>query len=360
MATDSTHLLPSDTSVEADSDMAGSAPDFASVQLAAASGDAPIPVKLPHGNQIVVIPVKPGQTIELPTDSPDGLYAKLGADGNLAIVVDGRTIILQGYAAANEEAPIKVVTNDGDVVDITEVVAGTSPDLDIQTAAGPGEGVGPQGNTDATGTGIYDPFAAGPLLGGFDAVGVLGATALQYKTIDDKHELFTHDEANNLPQDIVIVPHTPVAEDGSLLVDEDDLASGTADGPQDDPGSHIASGAVVVNFGLDGPAATNPIVLKDIAPGTPSGLFALGGGVDPTVPGGEVLLFLDAPSGGTQVLHGFVGAVEYITLTINTSTGEFEVVEDRSDDSMRVKALPFPERQLISKARHEHVRHVAV
>src|SRR6185312_210337 len=69
------------------------------------------------------------------------------------------------------------------------------------------------------------------------------------------------------------------------------------------------------------------IVLKDIAPGTPSGLFALGGGVDPTVPGGEVLLFLDAPSGGTQVLHGFVGAVEYITLTINTSTGEFEVVQ---------------------------------
>src|SRR6185436_381734 len=130
MATDSTHLLPSDTSGETNSDMAAG-PDYSSIQLAAASGDAPIPVKLPHGNQIVVIPVKPGQTIELPTDSPDGLYAKLGADGNLAIVVDGRTIILQGYAAANEEAPIKVVTNDGDVVDITEVVAGTSPDLDI-------------------------------------------------------------------------------------------------------------------------------------------------------------------------------------------------------------------------------------
>src|SRR6185503_18613055 len=104
MATDSTHLLPGDTSVETDTDMSSGSPDMGGVQLAAASGDAPIPVQIPGGQQVVVIPVKPGQTVELPTDSTDGLLAKLGADGNLAIVVDGRTIILQGYAAANEEA----------------------------------------------------------------------------------------------------------------------------------------------------------------------------------------------------------------------------------------------------------------
>jgi hypothetical protein len=142
MATDSTHLLTSDTSVESDTDMSAGSSDLGSVQLAAAAPDATIPVNIPRGQQVVVIPVRPGQTIELPTDSVNGLLAKLGADGNLAIVVDGRTIILQGYAEANAESPIKIVTNDGDVVDIAEVIVATNPDvaLDIQTAAGPAAG----------------------------------------------------------------------------------------------------------------------------------------------------------------------------------------------------------------------------
>jgi hypothetical protein len=137
MATDSTHLPSSDTGLESDSDfsMAGQSPDFASVQLAAATGDTPVPVHLPQGAKIVVIPVKPGQTIELPTDSPDGLLAKLGADGNLAIVVDGRTIILKGYAEANAESPIKIVTNDGDAVDVNEVIVATNPDIEGEATA---------------------------------------------------------------------------------------------------------------------------------------------------------------------------------------------------------------------------------
>jgi hypothetical protein len=218
MATDSTHLLPSDTSVETDSDMA-SGPDFASVQLAAATSDAPIPVKLPQGQQIVVIPVQPGQTIELPTDSVNGLLAKLGSDGNLAIVVDGRTIILQGYAEANAESPIKIVTNDGDLVDVAEVILATNPDVavDIQTAAGPAA-AGAQGGTDggdAAGSGIFIPFAAGPLLGGFDAAGVLGATELQYKNIDDDRVLFPileEGESDPGDGDIDIEPETVVGE----------------------------------------------------------------------------------------------------------------------------------------------------
>ena len=129
MATDSTHLLPSDTSVETDFDMAAGGPDFAGVQVAAATGDAPIAVKLPQGQQIIVIPVQQGQTIELPIDSVNGLLAKLGSDGNLAIVVDGRTIILQGYAEANAESPIKIVTNDGDLIDANEVIVATNPGI---------------------------------------------------------------------------------------------------------------------------------------------------------------------------------------------------------------------------------------
>ena len=144
-------------------------------------------VDLPKGKTIVLLPVQPGQTIELPTDSTGSLLAKIGPEGNLAIVVDGRTIILQGFLEANEESPIKLVTNDGDTVDIVDVIAATDPSLDIQTAAGPA--TGGQGDS-ADGSGIYIPFLVGPGLGGIDAEGILNPTELQYRLIDDTRELF--------------------------------------------------------------------------------------------------------------------------------------------------------------------------
>ena len=52
--------------------------------------------------------------MRLPTDSTDGVLAKIGPEGNLALVVDGRTIILQGFLKANDQSPIKIVTSDGD------------------------------------------------------------------------------------------------------------------------------------------------------------------------------------------------------------------------------------------------------
>src|SRR5688572_7421806 len=329
MATDSTHLLPGDSSIGTDSDMSAGSPDLGSVQLAAAPADAPIPVNIPLGQQAVVIPVKPGQTIELPTDSVNGLLAKLGADGNLAIVVDGRTIILQGYADANAESPIKIVTNDGDVVDIAEVIVATSPDvaLDIETAAGPAAGA--QGGTGAPGSGIFVPLAAGPLLGGFDGEGVLKATQLAYKSIDDERVIFVVDkEGNNLPQDIIIVPDDgqPVANDGAFLLDEDFLKDGNHDlpapSPQDNDGSAFASGTVVVNFGLDGPRAVDPIVMNDLVGGNgvPSGLF--------TTNGTPILLHLDAPAGGSQVLHGYLanpGVDDAFVLILDTQTGHFGI-----------------------------------
>src|SRR5262245_47172010 len=248
MATDSTHLLPGDTSVETDTDMA-SGPDYSSLQLAAASPDAPIPVPLPQGKQVVVIPVKPGQTIELPTDSTDGLLAKLGADGNLAIVVDGRTIILQGYLQANDEAPIKIVTSDGDLVDITEVIAGTMPDLDIETAAGPAAAGAQAGTT--TGGGIFVPFAAGALLGGFDGEGVLKATQLAYKNIDDDRVLFTLDEEGEEPAP---TPEISIgAESGldTICVPEDSQGEAVAVHASTDATSHLTT-IVISGFPIGG------------------------------------------------------------------------------------------------------------
>src|SRR5262245_48866181 len=148
---------------ELDPNISDSDWNVAEVQLTVADAAR---VTLPQGQRVVVVPVTPGEQVELPTDSPDGLLAELGPQGNLAIVVDGRTIILQGYAAANEESPVHIVTNDGDTVDVAAVIAETDPSLDIQTAAGPAAG-SPGAGTDS-GSGIFVPFPVGTLLGGFD------------------------------------------------------------------------------------------------------------------------------------------------------------------------------------------------
>src|SRR5262245_32961167 len=147
MATDSTNLSQGETRLDVASDMGASDLDPAAVQVAEAPGGQP--VELPEGSQVVTIPVQPGQTIEIPTDGTGGVLAKIGPEGNLAIVVDGRTIILQGYLTANDEAPVKVVTDDGDNIDVAELIAATDPALDIQTAAGPAAGA--QGGTDSSG-----------------------------------------------------------------------------------------------------------------------------------------------------------------------------------------------------------------
>ncbi len=151
-------------------------------------------VTLPQGaQQTVVVPVQPGETVQLPTADEQDLLAEIGPEGNLAIVIDGRTVILQGYAQANDEAPITVVTTDGDVVDVAGVVASTDPSIEIQTAAGPA--AGPQGGTGGAGNGIFVPFPADGPLGGFDGAGILDPTALAYKLItDDSKRFFDLDE----------------------------------------------------------------------------------------------------------------------------------------------------------------------
>jgi VCBS repeat-containing protein len=189
MATDSTNLPLGETNVDAGTDMTGSELDLTAVQLAQVEGAQPI--ELPKGNQVVLIPVKPGQVIELPTDTTDGLLAKIGPEGNLAIVIDGRTIILQGYVQANEQSPVKLVTNDGDPVDAAEVVAATDPTLDIQTAAGPATN---PGDTAPDSSGIFVPFGPGADLGGLHAAGILDPTALAYKLIDDDRKEFDLEE----------------------------------------------------------------------------------------------------------------------------------------------------------------------
>jgi Ca2+-binding RTX toxin-like protein len=174
---------------ELDSSIADNDWNVAEVQLAVANAAR---VSLPQGQTVVAVPVTPGERVELPTDSADGLLAELGPQGNLAIVVDGRTIILQGYAAANDESPVSIVTSDGEQIDVAFVLSETDPSLDIQTAAGPAAGSPSAGA--GGGSGIFTPFPVGPQLGGFDGEGVLGGTALQYKVIDNSAKTFDLDD----------------------------------------------------------------------------------------------------------------------------------------------------------------------
>lgn len=189
MTSDGTLYSRDERASELDSNIADGEWNVADVQLTVADAAR---VTLPQGQRVVVVPVTPGERVELPTDSADGLLAELGPQGNLAIVVDGRTIILQGYAEANEESPVTIVTNDGDQIDVAFVLAETDPSLDIQTAAGPA--AGSAGGGAEGGSGIFVPLPVGPLLGGFDAEGVLGATALQYKLIDNSAKTFDLDD----------------------------------------------------------------------------------------------------------------------------------------------------------------------
>jgi VCBS repeat-containing protein len=199
MATDSTNLPQGELNFDAGTDMAGSEQEFGAVQLAQVTADGGQPVQLPQGQRVILVPVQPGQTLTLPTDSAAGLLAKIGPEGNLAIVVDGRTIILQGYVNANDQSPVRIVTTDGEEIDVADVVAATDPALDIQTAAGPATG----DTGDTAGNGIFVPFEPGQGPGLIGAEGVLGATALQYKLIDDERRLFTREEDTG-PTDIEI------------------------------------------------------------------------------------------------------------------------------------------------------------
>ena len=198
MATDSTNL-PNELNTDAGSDMAGNELEFGAVQVAQVTADGGQPVQLPQGQRVVLIPVQPGQTLTLPTDTQNGLLAKIGPEGNLSIVVDGRTIIFQGYVDANNQTPVRIVTTGGEEIDVADVVAATDPTLNIQTAAGPA--TGDQG--DDAGNGIFVPFQVGPGPGLIGAEGVLGATALQYRLIDDEREEFVQDEDTG-PSDIQI------------------------------------------------------------------------------------------------------------------------------------------------------------
>ena len=145
---------------------------------------------------MVQVQVTPGETVQLPFPT-DGLVARLGENGNLAVKVGDVTVILLGYAEATGQADIILLGSDGRAVDVAAVLASTDPNLDIQTAAGQGadQGAGVDNNG-----GLFSPFDPAAGIGGLNAVGGLDPTALNYNLVNREFpELIEDDEVDTVP-----------------------------------------------------------------------------------------------------------------------------------------------------------------
>jgi hypothetical protein len=130
-------------------------------------------VEIPQGENVVRVPVTPGEVVELPFPA-DSQFLAREDNGNLAIKVGDITVILQGYVEAAGTNPPVIEASNGQPIDIATILASTDPNIDIQTAAGPA--AGPQGQgADNTGA-ILQLLGGGPGLGGFEGAGAQDGT----------------------------------------------------------------------------------------------------------------------------------------------------------------------------------------
>ncbi len=181
------------------------------------SGNAATPIQVPQGQNVVRVQVTPGETVELPFPT-DGLVARLGDNGNLAIKVGDVTVILLGYAEATGQGEITILGSDNRPVDVAAVLASTDPNLDIQTAAGPA--AGDQGTGADNNGGLFAPFDPSAGIGGLNAIGGLQATNLNYGLVEREFpELIEEDAAPDTVPIIINIRQ-------GAVINEDDLQGG--------------------------------------------------------------------------------------------------------------------------------------
>ncbi|MBI2256394.1 MAG: hypothetical protein HYU58_17355, partial [Proteobacteria bacterium] len=181
--------------------------------------NAPVPVQVPAGENVVRIQVTPGETLQLPFPT-DGLVAKLSPDNaNLAVKVGDITVILLGYSEATAVSEVTLLGSDGQPVDVVTVLANTDPNLDIATAAGPG--AGDQGTGADNNGGLFTPFDPAAGIGGLNAIGGLDPTALNYNLVQREFpELLENDEIDTTPTLVNISQGAVINEDDLSLGDE--------------------------------------------------------------------------------------------------------------------------------------------
>jgi len=165
-------------------------------------------VEVPAGQTVVRVQVAPGETIDLPFDG--SLAARFGQQGNLAVKVGDQTIILLGYAEANQQEGVTLKNAKGEAIDVASVIAQTDPNLDIQTAAGPAAGpAGTQGGH------LFFGFSPTGGLGGLGELGLVDPTELQYKLIQPDENILV----------VGVAPDFTISYDVTGgVVNEDDLS----------------------------------------------------------------------------------------------------------------------------------------
>jgi hypothetical protein len=184
-------------------------------------------VVIPRGENVVRIPVGPGEVVELPFPSDAQFLARID-NGNLAIKVGDITVILQGYVeAAGQAAPVIEAAN-GQPLDIATILAATDPAVDIETASGPAAGSQGQG-ADNTGA-ILTQFGEGSGLSGFQGIGAQddgnGTDGPGGGTVDQTGTLFRpFGDLAPAATGINTVPSVPVAVSDIVLTNVGTAAS---------------------------------------------------------------------------------------------------------------------------------------
>jgi len=226
----------------------------------AAGNGAPVQVEFANGQNIARVPTAPGETITLPFDGD--FQAKLGDQGNLAIKLGDRIVILQNYVETNQEAGVTIKDDKGHVIDVASVLASTDPNLDIQTAAGPA--AGPAGGT---GSGIFLSFNGGNGLGGLNELGTIGETELQYRTISpDENTLVRGDALVSLTVPVLGAAGTEVDEaglpDGSNPKSHSNVTNGAITVSAPDGVASVTINGVVVTLSQLNHLSTDPVTIK--------------------------------------------------------------------------------------------------
>jgi VCBS repeat-containing protein len=238
----------------------------AATQVAAApqDGEALDTPLLPHdaaqvvvtpGQSVVRVPVEPGEVIELPFGPDAHFVARLG-DGNLAIRVGEVTVILQGYQADGENPPV-IQAADGTPIDIATILAETDPNIDIQTAAGPGTNAGGQG-ADNTGA-LFQQLGGEGGLGGFQGIGSQDDTS--------NPDGGPGADGGSLLRSLAPTNTAPTVSDFDVKTDEDTALAGQLTGtdPDGDPLTYHTTGTVPAGLTVnsDGTWSFDPTGLYD-------------------------------------------------------------------------------------------------
>lgn len=183
----------------------------AAISAASISADTSADTAASATNTTQRIALLPGATVDLPFTA-DGLLARLGDNGNLAIRAGDETIILLGYTQISQQAPVTIRSNDGIEIDLADILAATDPNLDIETAAGPATApaAGDQGSGIDNNGALFTRFDPNGGLGGLASIGGLASSDAPETGIDTARALQRNFDEAEVAEIAAATPREPL------------------------------------------------------------------------------------------------------------------------------------------------------